>query len=132
MKARHVIMISIIILFILILFGNRNIETIKCTVDGTLEGKTTKSTLEIKVKNDEVKDMNMEINMFLSSEEQNQKDYLINSINSQGKMTATSTKDGIKLTANMDSRYFDSIGLNKTSSVSELKEVLETQGFKCK
>ena len=47
-------------------------------------------------------------------------------------MTATSTKDGIKLTSDMKSDYFDALELNKNSTSEEMKEVLETQGFICK
>ena len=132
MKSRHIVMIVIIVIFILVLFGNRNTHTLTSTVDGEMLGNPATTTLTIKMKENKVSDMKMEVNMPLSSEYQNQKQTMINSINSEGKMTASSTKDGIKLTSDMKSDYFDALELNKNSTSEEMKEVLETQGFICK
>lgn len=131
MKTRHIIMILTIVIVILFLFGNRNVKTLTCTTNGEMLENQTTSTLKVKMKENKVSDMNLVINMTLSSEYQSQKQNMINSINSEGKMTATSTKDGIKLTTDMKSSYFDNLGLNTISSINEMKEVLETQGFTC-
>ncbi len=131
MKTRHIIMILTIVIVILFLFGNRNVKTLTCTTNGEMLENQTTSTLKVKMKENKVSDMNLVINMTLSSEYQSQKQNMINSINSEGKMTATSTKDGIKLTTDMKSSYFDNLGLNAISSINEMKEVLETQGFTC-
>lgn len=131
MKTRHIIMVLTIVIVILFLFGNRNVKTLTCTTNGEMLENQTTSTLKIKMKENKVIDMNLVINMTLSSEYQSQKQNMINSINSEGKMTATSTKDGIKLTTDMKSSYFDNLGLNTISSINEMKEVLETQGFTC-
>lgn len=125
MKTRHIIMILTIVIVILFLFGNRNVKTLTCTTNGEMLENQTTSTLKVKMKENKVSDMNLVINMTLSSEYQSQKQNMINSINSEGKMTATSTKDGIKLTTDMKSSYFDNLGLNAISSINEMKEVLE-------
>ena len=60
------------------------------------------------------------------------KEELISYINYQGKMKAISTDDGVELTSDMHSGYFDTLGLSTKSSSQELKQILELQGYSCK
>lgn len=135
MNKRQIIMISIIIivaLTALIMMSEKNTEYLTCTVDGDFQGMESKTTFTVKVRKNKVKDMNMAIDVKVPENSEISKDDLISYINYQGKMQAKSTTDGVNLTADMSSGYFDTLGLSKESSYNELKGVLELQGYACK
>lgn len=135
MNKRRIIMIGTIIivaLIALIMYSEKNTKTLKCTTNGDFNDMESESTLLVEIKKNKIKDMNITIDVKIPKEYESQKDSLIASIQAQGKMKASSTKDGMELTADMNSGYFDVLGLNKESSYNELKEVLELQGYTCK
>lgn len=135
MKARHFIMLTILILIIIIMIcvkDAKNTKKLTCTVNSNFHGMESLITLDIKVKNNEVKDINMLIDATLPEEYLNQKQNIINTLGADGNMTVTSTEDGIRLSTGMNSSYFKSLGLNTETSYSDLKETLELEGYSCK
>lgn len=135
MKARHVIMIIVLILVATIVFSlkeEKNTKTLTCSVNNDFQGMDSVTTLKVKVKDSEIKDIDMTIDAKLPKEYQNQKQNIIDSMNAQGKMHASSTSDGIRLEADMRSDYFKSLGLNTKASYQEFKQALEFQGYRCK
>jgi len=135
MKARHVIMIIVLILVATVVFSlkeEKGTKTLTCSVNNDFQGMDSVTTLKVKVKNNEIKDIDMTIDAIVPSEYQNQKQNIVDSINMQGKMQATTTKDGIRLTTDMKGEYFKSLGLNTKSSYNEFKQALEFQGYTCK
>lgn len=132
MKKRHLVMLSILALFILILFAGKGTKSLTCTTNGEFYLGDSTSELKAKIKDDKVINMNLVILVSLPEEYILQKQSIIDNINSQGKMVATSTKDGIRLKAGMSSGYFENLGLSKDTSYADLKHILELQGYKCK
>lgn len=132
MKARHFIMIIILVIAISFVISNKGVETLTCTTEGELYESPSKSKLEISVKDNKIKNMYVTIDVKLSDELMEQRDILIQNIAAQGKSEVTETKDGIRLSSGMGSSYFTSMGLTKDTKYNELKEVLEIQGFTCK
>lgn len=135
MKARHIIMIIVLVIFASIMFSlkdAKNTKKLVCSVDSDFQGMKSKINLDIKIKEQKIKDMDIVIDAILPDEYMNQKQEIINSISASGKMEATSTKDGIRFTSGIGSEYFKSLGVNINTSYNELKEALELQGFSCK
>lgn len=132
MKARHFVMIIIIVIAISFVISNKGVEKLICTTEGELYESPSKSKLEISVKDNKIKDMYITIDVTLKEELMAQRDLLIQSIAAQGKSEVEATKDGIRLTSGMSGSYFTSMGLTENTKYSELKEVLEVQGFTCK
>lgn len=132
MKARHIIMIIILILAISIFISNNGIEEMTCTTKGELYESPSVSTLEISIKDNKIKDMGITIDVSLTEELMRQRETLMQMIASQGKSNVEKTENGIRLTSGMDGSYFSSLGLSKDTTYQELKEVLEIQGFVCK
>ena len=135
MKPRHFIMILVLIIFstvMLSLKSAKNTKTLTCSVNDDFQGLDSHITLNVKVSNNEIKDMNITIDSVLPEEYQSQKLNIITSINSEGKMQATSTKDGIRFETGIKSEYFKSLNLSTKTNYRELKESLELQGYSCK
>lgn len=135
MKARHVIMIIVLVIFASIMFSlkdAKNTKKLVCSVDSDFQGMKSKINLDIRIKEQKIKDMDIVIDAILPDEYMNQKQEIINSISASGKMEATSTEDGIRFTSGIGSEYFKSLGVNINTSYNELKEALELQGFSCK
>lgn len=135
MKARHVIMIIALIIIATAMFSlkeAKNIKTLTCTTKSDFQGMDSVINLEIDIKNKEVQDMNLAIDVTIPKEYLNQKQSIIDSIAASGKMQVTSTKNGMRLKAGMNSNYFNSLGLDTNTSSNELKQVLESQGYTCK
>lgn len=135
MKARHIIMIIVLVIFASIMFSlkdAKNTKKLVCSVDSDFQGMKSKVNLDIKIKEQKIKDMDIVIDAILPDEYMNQKQEIINSISASGKMEAISTKDGIRFTSGIGSEYFKSLGVNINTSYNELKEALELQGFSCK
>lgn len=132
MKLRHIIMIIILIIAISIFIDNNGVKHLTCTATGTLYESPSVSTLEISIKNDMLKDINISIDINLESKTTAEKNSLIQMAKMQGKSDVTETKNGIRLTSDMNGSYFTSLGLTKNTTFSELKEALEIQGYTCK
>lgn len=132
MKARHFVMIIILVIVLSFVITNRGVDTLTCTTEGELYESPSKSKLEISVKNNKIKDMYITIDVKLNDELMAQRDLLIQNIEAQGKSEVIETKDGIRLTSGMSGSFFTSMGLTSDTKYNELKEVLEVQGFTCK
>lgn len=132
MKARHIIMIIILVIAISFVITNKGVKTLTCTTEGELYESPSKSKLEISVKDNKIKNMYITIDVKLSAELMQQRDLLMQNIAAQGKSEVSETKDGIRLSSGMGSSYFTSMGLTEKTKINELKEVLEVQGFTCK
>lgn len=132
MKARHFVMIIILVIAVSIVISNKGVEKLVCTTEGNMYESPSKSTLEISVKDNKIKNMYVTIDVKLNDELMKQRDLLIQNIEAQGKSEVVKTNDGIRLTSGMSGSYFTSIGLTGNTKYSELKEVLEVQGFTCK
>lgn len=131
MKIRHIIMGIILIIALSMFISTNGVKSLTCTTEGTLYDSPSKSTLEISLKDDKIKDMYVTIDVKLNDELMTQRDTLIQNIEAQGKSEATATKDGIRLSSKMGSSFFTSMGLTSNTKYNELKEVLEVQGFTC-
>ena len=132
MKARHFIMIIILVIVISFVISNKGVVKLTCTTEGNMYESPSKSILEISVKDNKIKNMYVTIDVKLNEELMAQRELLIQNIQAQGKSDVTETKDGIRLTSGMSGSYFTSMGLTENTKYSELKEVLEVQGFTCK
>lgn len=132
MKARHFIMIIILVIAISFVISNKGVEKLVCTTEGELYESPSKSTLEISIKDNKIKDMYISIDVKLNDELMQQRDLLVQNIEAQGKSQVTKIDDGIRLSSGMSGSYFESMGITEDTKVNELKEVLEVQGFKCK
>ena len=132
MKARHFIMIIILVIAISFVISNKGVEKLVCTTEGTLYESPSKSTLEISIKDNKIKDMYISIDVKLNDALMQQRDLLIQNIKSQGKSEVSKIDDGIRLSSGMSGSYFESMGITEDTKFNELKEVLEVQGFKCK
>lgn len=132
MKARHIVMIIIVVIALSIVISNKGVETLTCTTEGELYESSAKSKLVISLKDKKIKDMKVSIDLKLDDEMMAQRDLLIQSIEAQGKSEVEATDDGIRLSSGMSGSYFSAMGLTKDTKYSELKEVLEVQGFTCK
>ncbi len=132
MKGRHVIMIMVIVIALSIVITNKGVETLTCTTKGELYEFPAESKLVISLKNKEIRDMEITIDIKLEGEMMTKRDILMQNIAAQGKSEVEPTNDGIRMTSGMSGSYFSSLGLSKDTKYSELKEVLEVQGFTCK
>lgn len=135
MKPRHIIMIIILVLFATIMFSlkaDKDKEKIVCTSKGDFQGMNSTITLNVGVKDNNIKDMDITIDAIVPEELQAQKQEIISYMTQSGKMTAKSTKDGIKFEMGIESEYFKSLGLSTKTNPYELKQALEIQGYNCK
>jgi len=135
MKARHIVMIMILILFATIMFSlkdAKNTKTLICSVNSDFQGFDSKINLDIKIKDKEIKDMDIVIDSVLPEEYLSEKQAIINQMNASGKMEVESTKEGLRFKTGIQSEYFKSLGISTKTSYGELKEALEFQGFNCK
>lgn len=109
---------------------SQNTKTLTCKTTGEIEDRPSKSTLVVKIKDKEVKDMKLTLEMTLKEEQQPYKQAIINQMKQKTKRVY-STKDGIKAIFDMGSEYFNTLGLSKDVSYNEIKQVLEIQGYTC-
>lgn len=111
--------------------GNSNSKTLTCTVTDTKDGRTTTSDLVVKVINNEVRDMTLTLDITLPKGAEDYRQAMIYQL-SQKTDKIYSTNNGLKAVFDMGSSYFNTLGITKDASYSELKEVLELQGYTCK
>ncbi len=110
--------------------GNSNSKTLSCSVTNNQDyGKVT-SLLEAKIKDNEVKDMSLTLNIEIPEENDIFKRSMISQMR-QKTSQVYETKNGIKAVFNMGSSYFNTLGVSKDASYNELKQVLEIQGYTC-
>ncbi len=107
-----------------------NTKILNCTVTSSSEGRNTTSDLKIKIKNDEVKDMKLTLNIELSEEEQSNKRAIMNQLR-QKTEKVYSRESGIEAEFDMGNSYFSTLGITTDAKYSELKQVLELQGYTC-
>ncbi len=120
----------IVILMCLTGCGNSNTKTLSCTATGKEDyGKTT-SLLKVKIKDDEVRDMSLTLNVELSSGNASYKQAMISQMR-QKTSQVYETEKGIKAIFDMGSSYFNTLGVTTDATFSELKQVLEIQGYTC-
>lgn len=135
MKTRHVVMIITLIIVGIVMICVKDAKTtlsLTCTASGSMYEMDSVNTLEVKVKNNKIKKLNLTIDVVVPEDQGYQKKDMINAINSEGKMQVVSTDKGMRLSTGMNSDYFKTFGLSTESSYSELKKVLELQGYTCK
>lgn len=132
MKARHVLMIIVIVFAISMVISNKGVEQLVCTTEGELYDSPSKSELVINLKDKKIRDMSITIDIYLDEEMMKERDSLIQMIEMQGKSAVSKTDKGIRLNSGMNSSYFASLGISEKTHYKELKEVLEVQGFSCK
>lgn len=109
---------------------NNKAKTLKCTAENSQEGRNTTSDLKVKIKNGEVKDMTLTLNIELPEDQQNNKQAMINQLRQKTDQVYI-TNNGIKAVFGMGSSYFNTLGITKDVSYNELKQVLELQGYTC-
>ncbi len=132
MKNKLVILSFLIIMLInLTGCGNSNTKTLNCSVTSTQEGRTSTSDLKIKIGDGEVKDMTLTLNVTLPKDQQFYKEAVMYQM-SQKTNQVYATSDGVKAIFGMGSSYFNMLGISKDVSYSEIKQVLELQGYTCK
>ncbi len=107
-----------------------NTKTLNCTVTSSSEGRNTTSDLKIKIKDDEVRDMKLTLNIELSEEEQSNKRAIMNQLR-QKTEKVYSRENGIEAEFDMGNSYFSTLGITTDAKYSELKQVLEFQGYAC-
>lgn len=135
MKARHIVMILVLIFFATIMFSlkeEKNVVSLVCSTKGDFQGLDSTINLDVKLKENEIRDMEIVIDSILPKEYLEQKQTIINSMNSSGKGQAEGTKDGVKFTMGIQSEYYKSLGVSTKITYKELKEALELQGYSCK
>lgn len=135
MKTRHIIMIlSLVVIFLVAVSIKdlKNTEELTCTVNTKMYEMDSLTTLKVTVKNNEIRNMKVDMDITIPEEAMAQKQELINYFQSQGKSEVTATDKGFRLSSGMYSDYFNSLGLSTKSSYNEIKQVLEFQGYKCK
>ncbi len=132
MKLRHILMIIILVIVLSIFIETKGVEHLTCIATGTLYESPSVSTLEISIKNDILKDINISVDIKLNDELKKQKTEIKNMIAMEGKAEVEETKEGLRLKSGMNGSYFSNLGLTKDITSKELKEVLELQGFSCK
>jgi len=133
MKMKNRALMILLVLTILISSSgcdNSNTKTLNCTVTSSQEGRNTTSDLEIKIKDDKVKDMKLTLNIELSEETQSSKREMMQTLR-QKTDKVYSRDNGIEAVFDMNNSYFDTLGITQDASYSELKQVLELQGYTC-
>ncbi len=124
------VFIILIILFMMSGCGSKT-KTLYCTATSSEEGRTSESELRIRVKNEEVQDMRLTLNMTLSKEEKAYREMIMDQMR-QKTDKVYATNEGVKAIFGMDSSYFEGFGISKEASIGEIKQVLELQGYSCK
>ncbi len=131
MKNKLMVLLLILIMSVSLTgCGNSKTKTLNCSVTNSQDGRNMTSDLEVKIKNDEVKDMTLTLNIELPEEQQAYKQNMISQMR-QKTDRVYATNDGIKAIFGMGNSYFDTLGITKDVSYSELKQVLELQGYTC-
>lgn len=123
----------LVLLLTIVLTGCGNTKSLTCTaVDETAES-TKNSTLRVKVKDKKIQDMRFTVDMLFPVEMQSQRQSYINEIKrTKPFIEATLIDGGIRMVTKMEDGSFIGIDAEQEITVSELREVLEIQGYTCK
>lgn len=125
--------ILVVLLLVLTLTGCSDAKRLTCTSTDESDGTTKFSTLNIKVKDKEVKDMKFTVDMIFPAEAQNQRQTYIDNIKrTKPFIDATLIDGGIRMVTKMEDGSFIGIDAGQEITISELREVLEVQGYTCK
>lgn len=128
-----IVLILVVFLVIIYLIDSKNTKTLTCTASGTSSDIKTESNLEIKVDDKKIKDMEFTVNMIFPEELLDQRQSYVNMIRqTKPYMSATVTDDGIRFVTREHGGSFIGIDTSQEITVSELKQVLEIQGYTCK
>ena len=136
MKKSQIIIIALVIVILIIfvsIISSIGTKELTCTATGESSGIKTNSKLEIKVKNKKIKDMKFTLDMILPKDVQNQTHNYINMVRqTKPYMSATYIDNGIRFVTRMQNGSFIGIDAGQEMTISELKQVLEVQGYNCK
>lgn len=125
--------IVIILLVMLSLTGCNSTKKLTCTATDDSSEIKKMSNLNIKVKDKKIKDMKFTVDMIFPDSSQNQRQSYINEIKrTKPYMQATLIDGGIRIVTEMEDGSFIGIDAGQEITISELREVLEIQGYTCK
>ncbi len=129
MKKKGIVLVLIMTFF---LTGCTSTKKLTCiAIDDSSDMKKT-SNLVIKVKDKEIKDMKFTVDMIFPEEAQSQIQSYINEIQrSKPYMQVIRINGGIRLITKMEDGSFIGIDAGQEITISELREVLEIQGYTC-
>ena len=128
-----IVVVLIIFVIAIYLIYSKNTKSLICTATGTSSDIKTESTLDIKVNNKKIKDMVFTVDMIFPEELLNQRQDYVNMIRqTKPYMRASVTDKGIKLVTTERGGSFIGIDTSQEITISELKQVLEVQGYICK
>lgn len=122
----------ILLLMLIFLTGCGNTQELVCTASNIEDDIKSYSTLEIKIKENKVSDMEFIVDMEFPSEYQTQLPVIANNIKTSKPYMDVSIVDGkIRLVTKDSANSFLGIQMNQEITYGELKEVLELQDYKC-
>ena len=136
MKKEHAILIVVVIVLLIIfiaVISSIGTKSLTCTATGKSSDMKTNSKLEIKVKNKKIKDMVFTVDMIFPKELLNQRQSYVDMIRqTKPYMRASVTDEGIRFVTTESGGSFIGIDTSQEMTISELKQVLELQGYNCK
>ena len=122
----------VLLLMLIFLTGCGNTQKLVCTASNIEDDIKSYSTLEIKIKENKVSDMEFIVDMEFPSEYQTQLPVIANNIKTSKPYMDVSIVDGkIRLVTKDSANSFLGIQMNQEITYGELKEVLELQDYKC-
>ena len=122
----------VLLLMLIFLTGCGNTQELVCTASNIEDDIKSYSTLEIKIKENKVSDMEFIVDMEFPSEYQTQLPVIANNIKASKPYMDVSIVDGkIRLVTKDSANSFLGIQMNQEITYGELKEVLELQDYKC-
>ena len=122
----------ILLLMLIFLTGCGNTQELVCTTSNIEDDIKSYSTLEIKIKENKVSDMEFIVDMEFPSEYQTQLPVIANNIKTSKPYMDVSIVDGkIRLVTKDSANSFLGIQMDQEITYGELKEVLELQDYKC-
>ena len=122
----------VLLLMIIFLTGCGNTQELVCTASNIEDDIKSYSTLEIKIKENKVSDMEFIVDMEFPSEYQTQLPVIANNIKTSKPYMDVSIVDGkIRLVTKDSANSFLGIQMDQEITYGELKEVLELQDYKC-
>ena len=130
MKKRYIFLLLIIMVT---LTGCGNTQKLTCTYSDEKEEIKKYSTIEIKVKEDQVSDMKFTVDMIFPDAYQSQLQNIANNIRmSKPYMQVSIIEGGIRLVTTDDRDNFIGIKMDQEITYGELKGMLELQDYVCK
>jgi len=125
--------IVIIFLVMLSLTGCKDTKKLTCTDEDVSSDIKKISDLSIKVKDKQIKDMTFTVDMIFPKESLSQRQSYMDEIRrTKPYMDVSLIDSGIRIVTEMEDGSFIGIDAGQEITISELKEVLEIQGYTCK